>query len=396
MLNLKMLERCYDISDLRLTAKKNLPRFVFDFMEGAAEDEVSMKANNKNFGRYALLPQVLPDVSRVDMETTVMGQKIPIPLILSPTGLSRLFHHQGEKAVARAAAEAGLIYSLSSGSSVSIEEIGTLTNSPKWFQIYVWKDRSLVREFIARARGAGYQALCLTVDVQVYGNRQRDLYNGMTTPIRPTSKLAFDLISHPLWWMHLMTKGQPQLVNVKDKMGAYRDDLNSQAAYINRQFDQSVTWDDAAWMIQEWGGQFAIKGILTPADALRAIEIGATGIIVSNHGGRQLDHAATPIDVLPSIVDAVSGRADVILDGGIRRGTDILKALALGAKACMAGRPYLYGLAAGGQAGVSRALEIFTSEIQRDMSLLGVAQISEIGAEHIQHCDGNFNYPSNF
>ena len=193
-----------------------------------------------------------------------------------------------------------------------------------------------------------------------------------------------------------MTKGQPQLANVKDKMGAYRDDLNSQAAYIDRQFDQSVTWDDAAWMIQEGGGQFAIKGILTPADALRAIEIGATGIIVSNHGGRQLDHAATPIDVLPSIVDAVSGRADVILDGGIRRGTDILKALALGAKACMAGRPYLYGLAAGGEAGVSRALEIFTSEIQRDMSLLGVAQLSNIGAEHIQQCDGSFNYPSNF
>ena len=393
---MKRIENCHDIGDLRVAAQKSVPRVVFDFLDGAADDEISMRDNSSSFGQYDLLPEVLTDVSDIDMTTTVMGQRMPLPLILAPTGLSRLFHPQGERAVATAAAYAGLTYSLSSGSSVSIEEIGALTDGPKWFQIYVWKDRGLVGEFIARARAANYQALCLTVDVQVYGNRQRDLYNGMTTPIRPTPKLAFDLISHPLWWMHLMTKGQPQLANVKDKMGAYRDDLNSQAAYINRQFDQSVTWDDAAWMIQEWGGQFAIKGILTPADALRAIEIGATGIIVSNHGGRQLDHAATPIDVLPSIVDAVSGRADVILDGGIRRGTDILKALALGAKACMAGRPYLYGLAAGGEAGVSRALEIFTSEIQRDMSLLGVAQISEIGAQHIQHCDDSFNYPSNF
>jgi L-lactate dehydrogenase (cytochrome) len=355
-----------------------------------------MQGNRSSFAQYDLLPEVLTDVSNVNMTTTVMGQTIPFPLILAPTGLSRLFHHQGEKAVATAAARAGLIYSLSSGSSVSIEEIGALTDGPKWFQIYVWKDRALVSEFISRARAANYQALCLTVDVQVYGNRQRDLYNGMTTPIRLSRKLAFDLASHPRWWFNLITKGQPQLANVKDKMGDNITDLNSQAAYINRQFDRSVTWDDASWMIREWGGPFAIKGILSPADALRAVEIGANGIVVSNHGGRQLDQAAAPVDVLPAIVDAVEGRADIVVDGGIRRGTDIIKALALGAKACMTGRPYLYGLAAGGEAGVSRALDIFSDEVERDMSLLGVTRTADIGPRHLRHKNDAPRYPSNY
>jgi len=392
----KRLQRCHDIGDLRTVAQSRIPRAVFDFMDGAAEDEVSMQGNRSSFAQYDLLPEVLTDVSNVNMTTTVMGQTIPFPLILAPTGLSRLFHHQGEKAVATAAARAGLIYSLSSGSSVSIEEIGALTDGPKWFQIYVWKDRALVSEFIARARAANYQALCLTVDVQVYGNRQRDLYNGMTTPIRLSRKLAFDLASHPRWWFNLITKGQPQLANVKDKMGDNITDLNSQAAYINRQFDRSVTWDDASWMIREWGGPFAIKGILSPADALRAVEIGANGIVVSNHGGRQLDQAAAPVDVLPAIVDAVEGRADIVVDGGIRRGTDIIKALALGAKACMTGRPYLYGLAAGGEAGVSRALDIFSDEVERDMSLLGVTRTADIGPRHLRHKNDAPRYPSNY
>ncbi len=393
---MKILDHCHDISDLRHAAKKHLPRFVFDFMDGGADDEVSLKSNSENFEHYSLVPQVLTDVSNVNMETTVMGKKIPMPLIFSPTGLSRLFHFEGERAVAKAAAEAGIIYSLSSGSSVSIEEIGALTNGPKWFQIYVWRDRDLVKEFISRARVSGYHALCLTVDVQVYGNRQRDLYNGMTTPIRPTRKLALDLISHPRWWLNLITNGQPQLANVKDKMGTNRNDLNSQAAYINRQFDRSVTWEDAAWMIREWGGEFAIKGILSVSDALKAVEIGATGIIVSNHGGRQLDHTPSPISALPHIVEAVGGKADVILDGGVRRGTDILKAVALGAQACMIGRPYLYGLASGGETGVSHTLQIFSEEMKRDMSLLGVRSISEISKQHIVENGGNPHYPSNF
>ena len=230
----------------------------------------------------------------------------------------------------------------------------------------------------------------------MYGNRQRDLYNGMTTPIRLNPRLAFDCALHPFWSFNLIKKGQPQLANVKDKMGEHSDDLNSQASYINRQFDQSVNWDDAAWMIEEWGGPFAIKGILNPTDALRAIDIGASGIIVSNHGGRQLDHAAAPMDVLPAIVEAVQGRADIIVDGGIRRGTDILKALALGAKACMTGRPYLYGLAAAGERGVSRAIDIFSSEIKRDMSLLGVKQTSEIGPRHLRKKYDNSGYPFNY
>ena len=389
------LQRCHDISDLRTVARRRLPRAIFDFLDGGAEDEVSLQGNRTGFTQYDLIPEVLTDVSDVNMTTTVMGQTMPLPLILAPTGLSRLFHHQGERAVAIAAARAGLTYSLSSGSSVSIEEIGALTEGPKWFQIYVWKDRTVVKEFIARAREANYHALCLTVDVQVYGNRQRDLYNRMTTPIRLSPRLAFDLGSHPRWSFNLITRGQPQLANVKDKMGENSDDLNSQASYINRQFDQSVNWEDAAWIIKEWGGPFAIKGILSPADALRAIDIGASGIIVSNHGGRQLDHAAAPMDVLPTIVDAVQGRADIIVDGGIRRGTDIMKALALGAKACMTGRPYLYGLAAGGEPGVSRAIDIFSSEIKRDMSLLGVRQTADIGPRHLRRKYDIAGYPSN-
>lgn len=351
--------------------------------------------NRSTFGQYDLVPDALTDVSNVDMSTTVMGQEVSFPLILSPTGMSRIFHHEGERAVALAAARAGLIYSLSSNSSVSIEEIGKLTSGPKWFQVYVWKDRSLVKNFISRARDANFQALCLTIDVQMYGNRQRDLYNGMATPIRLTPKLALDLARHPNWLFHMLSKGQPNLANLPSELGSVRKRVGSRSQYINSQFDRSVTWKDAEWMIQEWGGPFAIKGILNARDAVRAVKIGATGIVVSNHGGRQLDHAASPMSVLPEIVDAVAGRADIIVDGGVRRGTDIVKAIALGAKSCMAGRPYLYGLSAGGQTGVSRAMQIISSELERDMSLLGVNRIENIRPNHVRHRTNHSLYPAN-
>ena len=389
------LSKCHDISDLRSAAKRRLPKSIFDFLDGGADDEISMQTNRSSFGQYHLIPDVLTDVSNIDMSTTVMGQDVSLPFILSPTGMSRLFHHDGERAVAKAAAKAGLIYSLSSNSSVSIEEIGNLTTGPKWFQIYVWKDRSLVRDFISRARNANFQALCLTVDVQVYGNRQRDLYNNMVTPIKLTPKLALDLVRHPNWLYHVLSKGQPNLANLPSELGAAIKRVGSRAKYINSQFDRSVTWKDAEWMIQEWGGPFAIKGILNAQDAVHAIKIGATGIIVSNHGGRQLDHAASPMNVLPEIVDAVAGRADIIIDGGVRRGTDIIKAVALGAKSCMGGRPYLYGLSAGGENGVSRAMHIISTELERDMSLLGVDRINSIGPRHVNHRAHHSPYPAN-
>ena len=392
---MRKLANCHDIDDLRKAAKKRLPNTIFDFLDGGADDEVSLRHNRYSFDQYTLVPDALTDVSKINMSTEVMGQKVSFPFILSPTGMSRIFHHEGEKAVARAAAKAGLIYSLSSNSSVSIEEIGHLTTGPKWFQIYVWKDRSLVKSFISRAREANFQALCLTIDVQVYGNRQRDLYNGMATPIQLTPKLVLDLARHPNWLFHMLSKGQPNLANLPSELGSVIKRVGSRAKYINSQFDKSVTWKDAEWMIKEWGGPFAIKGILNAQDAARAVKIGATGIIVSNHGGRQLDHAASPMSVLPEIVDAVGGRADIIVDGGIRRGTDIIKAIALGAKSGMGGRPYLYGLSAGGFTGVSRAMNIISDELNRDMSLLGVDKIDKIGARHIRHRPEQRPYPQN-
>ncbi|MDP6351322.1 MAG: alpha-hydroxy acid oxidase [Alphaproteobacteria bacterium] len=388
------LESCHDIGDLRAAARRRLPRAVFDFIDGGAEDEVTLRGNRSGFGRYDLVPEVLTDVADLAMTTTVMGQDIAYPLILAPTGMSRIFHRDGERAVAAAAAKAGIIYSLSSASSVSIEEIGALTQGPKWFQIYVWRDRSLVRDFIARARAADFQALCLTVDVQVLGNRQRDLHNGLTVPPRFTPRLVLDLAWHPRWWLGLLAGPPLEMANVVGKAPGADGDLRTMMRYVDSQFDRSVTWDDAAWMIREWGGPFAIKGILSAEDARRAIDIGVAGIIVSNHGGRQLDQAAAPIDVLPEIVDAVAGRADVILDGGVRRGTDVVKALALGAKACMVGRPYLYGLAAGGGAGVARALGVFRSEIERDLRLVGAA-IDDLGPRHLRLKDVPRGYPFN-
>lgn len=392
---MRNVANCHSINDLRLLARKRLPRSVFDFIDGGAEDEVSLRSNQTGFGSYELVPRVLTDVSNVDMSTTVMGQRIDMPVILSPTGMSRIFHHRGEAAVAPAAARAGTIYTLSSMSSVSIEDVGALSDGPKWFQIYVWRDRNLVKDFIERARKAGYHALCLTVDVQVSGRRERDMRHGLSLPPKLTPRLAFDIGRHPGWWINKILSSPVVPANVSGTAAGDGEDLSTVIKFVDRQFDRSVTWDDAAWMIKEWGGPFAIKGILNSSDAVRAVEIGASGIIVSNHGGRQLDHTPAPIDVLPEIVDAVAGRADVILDGGVRRGTDVLKAVALGAKACMVGRPYLYGLAAGGASGVDRTLNLMGDEVSRDMILLGTPTLDDIGPHHLRAKQTSPSYPAN-
>jgi len=389
------LAQCHSIAELRQRARRRLPTAVFDYIDGGAEDEVSMRANQSGFGRYDLIPQVLTDVSKINLATEVMGQRIEMPLMLSPTGMTRTFHHKGEAAVAPAAARAGTIYSLSSASSVSIEEIGALTDGPKWFQIYVWRDRTLVKDLIERARASGYQALCLTVDVQMMGKRERDLRNGLSVQPKLTPRLAIDVARHPNWWINMLRSPPLQMANVVGKVPGADDGLSTAAQFVDSQFDRTVTWDDAAWMIREWGGPFAIKGILTAEGARRCIDIGATGVVVSNHGGRQLDQVPAPIDVLPEIVDAVAGRADVILDGGVRRGSDVVKALSLGAKACMVGRPYLYGLAAGGEAGVDRALGLFKDEVQRSLILMGVKDVADLDAQHVRLKDQPQGYPSN-
>jgi len=376
----RRVSRCYNINDLRRVAKKRLPQPMFDYMDGAAEDEVAVRNNHGVFAGWQLIPRVLVDVTEIDMRTEIMGQPSPLPLVMAPTGMNCLFHHRGELAVAAAAEEAGLIYSLSSMSSFDIETMGAVTPGPKWFQIYVWKDRSVIQEFIERCRSAGYKALCLTVDMPAFGKRERDLRNGMTIPPRFTPGALLDIALHPHWWWHMLTSPPMTLANVVGKAGEGLNDVTSLSGYAADQLDPSVNWDDLAWMIEQWQGPFAVKGIACADDAARAVEAGATGVIISNHGGRQLDQSPAPLEVLPEIAAAVDGRADVILDGGVRRGSDVVKALALGATSCMIGRGYLYGLGAGGQAGVERALEILSDELRRTLALVGCTSVRDLDA----------------
>ena len=382
-LNNKILSGCHSIADLRRAAKRRLPKAVFDYMDGAAEDEVTRYYNQADFGRYELLPRFLVDVKNVDMSTSVLGANIGVPFILAPTGMSRLFHHTGEKAVARAAHKARTMYSLSSVATTSIEDVASVSKGPKMLQLYVWRDREILKDFIQRAKASGYTALCLTVDLPMAGQRERDLKNGFTVP--PQIKLSniLDTMLRPDWLCDFLTSPRMMLENVRDHAAA-AGDLFSVIDYTTAQFDPSLTWDDMAWMIQEWGGPFAIKGILSLDDARRAVETGVSALILSNHGGRQLDHAASPISVLPEIADALGDRVEIILDGGIRRGTDVIKALSLGATAVMIGRAYLFGLGAGGEAGVDRALQLLSAEIKRNLMLLGCASVKQLGRKYLR------------
>jgi L-lactate dehydrogenase (cytochrome) len=358
-------------------AKRRIPAPVFNYMDGGAEDEITLRRNSSSFEQYQLVPRVLRDVSKVDASTSILGQQSSLPLILSPTGMSRLFHYKGEDAVSKAAQKAGLIYTLSSMSTYSIEEVATFSDGPKWFQIYVWRDRELLKSFFERCRNSGYKALCLTVDVPVFGLRERDLKSGLTIPPELTFRTMFDTLMRPEWLWQYLTSSRMELANVRGH-SSVSNDAFVLAEYTNAQFDPSVNWDAAEWMIKEWGGEFAIKGIISKEDAKRAIDVGATAIIVSNHGGRQLDHSPACFDVLEEVVNVVNGQAEVILDGGVRRGTDVIKALALGAKACMIGRSYLYGLGAGGEKGVDRVLGLLRDEILRNMALMGIKSIDEL------------------
>jgi len=378
------MKSCYNIEDFRAIARKRLPRMIFDYLDGGSDDEVTLRANRTGFAKYQLMPRVLRDVENIDLATKVLGQDVDLPLLLSPTGQTRMFHHDGERAVARAAANAGTIYSLSSVSSSSIEETAAASSGPKWFQIYVWRDRGVTKEFIARCRESGYHALCLTVDLSTHGNRERDLRNGLSFPASLNLKTVMDVLQHPGWLYHYLTGPEIEIANVVNSPLVRMPDGGNLMNYVASQFDPTVTWDDAAWMIDQWGGPFLIKGIVSPEDARRAVDIGARGIIISNHGGRQLDFSPSAIEMLPDIIQAVAGRAEILIDGGVRRGTDVIKALALGAKAVMIGRPYLYALAAGGEAGVGRMFDLFRAEIARDMALLGCAKISDLTAEYIR------------
>jgi L-lactate dehydrogenase (cytochrome) len=362
-----------NIEDLRRLAKARLPRMVFDYIDGGADDEVTLRANVERLRAWRLRHRALVDIAEIDLSARVMGQKTRLPFFISPTAASRLFHYRGERAVAAAADKAGIAYALSTIGSTTIEEVAGRCRTPKLFQVYVWKDRGLVRDVLARAREAGFAGAVLTVDVPVAGKRERDPRNGFSIPPRVNWKTATQALAKPEYLYRLMTNppvGPENFRHLKTGDGGIIE-------FINSQFDRTVTWKDAEWMAQVWGGPFALKGIAHVEDARRCAAMGAA-VWVSNHGGRQLDTAPATIDTLGPIVDAVAGAAEVIFDGGVRRGHDIAKALALGATSVAIGRAYLFGLAAGGEAGVTRAIAILEDELRRTMALVGAPSVAAL------------------
>ena len=377
------LDKVFNIEDLRKIARKKLPKPLFNYIDGGADDETNVCGNTHAFDSARLVPEYLVDVAEINTATTVLGREISMPLFLAPTGMTRLFHHDGETAVSKAAAAAGTYYSLSTVGATSIEDVAAACDGPKCFQIYVMKDRSLTREFIQRCKDANYDSLTLTVDIPVAGNRERELRYGFSMPPKLNLAGIAGFAARPGWVYRALTHPKAILANVAHKIPEGSSQSTSLIEYIASQFDPSVTWKDLEWMVSEWGGPFAIKGLLSPADARKAVDRGVTAIMVSNHGGRQLDGALSAFDALGPIVDEVGGECEIICDGGIRRGTHVLKALARGATACSMGRPYLYGLAAGGQAGVSKAVELLRAEIVRGMGLIGCRKVSEINEKHI-------------
>jgi L-lactate dehydrogenase (cytochrome) len=356
-----------NIADLRRLARRRLPRMVFDYIDGGADDELALRRNETRLREIELVWDALVDVASIDTSTTIMGAPSRLPFLISPTAASRLFHPRGgECAVARAAKDFGIVYACSTIASTTVEEIARVNGGPKWFQVYVWKDRALIADTLARAKAAGFTGVILTVDVPIAGNRERDHANAFTIPPQVNWRTATQVLSRPGYLWDLATTPHIGPANF-----AHMDIDGGLIAFINTQFDRSVTWEDARWLREQWDGAFAIKGIATPDDARRAVAAGAHAVWVSNHGGRQLGAAPATIDTLPAIADAVRGDAEIIFDGGVRRGSDIAAALALGANAVALGRAYLWGLAAGGEAGVRRALTVLEEELRRTMALLG-------------------------
>ena len=376
------LNSCRNSTDFRELARRRLPAPVFHYIDGGADDESTLRRNTAAFERMDLVPDVLAGVDKVDLRTTVLGRRLELPLLFSPTAMQRLFHHDGERAIAAAAQRFGTMFGVSTIGTRSIEEMGRYP-AAKLFQIYVHNDAALNDDLVHRCRESGFDALALTVDTIVAGNRERDYRTGFTTPPRLTAASLISFALHPRWTGNYVFRERFDLPNVSRYISAGSDIASSVMDYINNQMKCSITWDDAARLIGQWQGPFAIKGIMSVDDARRAVEVGATAIMVSNHGGRQLDGARAPFDQLPAIADAVGGQIEIILDGGIRRGTHVLKALAAGATACAGGRFYLYALAGAGQAGVERAMSLMRDELERDMLLMGCSAIADLDRNHL-------------
>lgn len=371
------LQNCHNFQDFRALAKQRLPGPIFNYIDGAADDEVTLRRNTESFDTCDLIPNVLRGVSDVDMSVTVMGQKLALPVYCSPTALQRLFHHRGEHAVAGAASKFGTMFGVSSLGTVSLEQVRKLHSGPQVYQFYFHKDRGLNNAMMQRAKDAGVDVMMLTVDSITGGNRERDLRTGFSIPFKLNLSGLAQFAAKPAWGINYLTHERfrlPQLDDHVDMSGG----AMSIGKYFTEMLDPAMTWDDVADMVKRWSGQFCLKGIMSVEDAKRAVDIGCTGIILSNHGGRQLDGSRAAFDQLAEIVDAVGDKIDVIMDGGVQRGTHVLKALSLGAKAVGVGRYYLYPLAAAGQPGVERALGQLRNEIERGMKLMGVRNVSEL------------------
>ena len=374
----RRLQRAADVSDLRRIARRRMPRGCFDYIDGAAEDERTAGRNVSAYAKWQFRPRVLRDVADVDTSGTVLGAPVPFPLVIAPTGFDRIAHSQGELAVARAAERAGIPYSLSTMGTRSIEEVAQVCGGRKFFQVYVWRDRKLLAELLERAAAADYEAIMITVDTAVLGRRERDVRHGFALPPKLGLDTLLDGLLHPAWTLDFLSNEPITFSNCVGAEGGHGEGAVALADYVNSQFDPSLSWHDIDWFREQWDGPVMLKGIQSPTDAAIAADVGIDAVIVSNHGGRQLDGAPAPVDLLPSVREAVGDRCEVICDGGIRRGSDICKALALGADSVMAGRAYFYALGAAGEAGVDWVLAHLLDGMIRTMRLAGVSSAADL------------------
>lgn len=365
--------------DVRRLSRRRLPRAVFEFVDGGAGGEVTLRANRAAFERLRFDPRWLTDVSERETSTMVLGERVSMPVLLAPAGLARLVHRHGELEVARAAGTAGTVFCVSTASSYSVEEIAEAATGPLWFQLYLWRSDEVVKGLVERVRAAGYSALVLTIDVPVVGNRERDLRNGVSLPPRIRLDGVLDVCRRPRWLYGFLRGSSITFANLRDLVGG--GDVGAIASYADRELnDPSATWERLSWLRRLWEGPLVVKGVLSAHDALEAVARGADAVYVSNHGGRQLDGSPATLDALPAIVDAVGDRAEVLVDGGIRRGEDAVKARALGARACLVGRPWVHALAAGGAPAVERMLELLRTDVDRTLGLLGVPRVDDLDA----------------
>ena len=374
---------CNNIMDFRGIARRKLPAPVFHYLDGGADDEWSLRRNTDAFDDYELLPSQLSNVSNLSLKSTLFGQPVDWPVMISPTGASKMFHRDGESGVVRAAEKFGMIYSLSTIGTTTIEDVAAIGDGPKMYQVYVFRDRGLTSDFVERCKNAGFDALCLTVDTPVAGNRERDHVHGIASG-RLKLRSVLSVLRHPGWLYRAVIRNDLDLVNITASQNPPDFGDMSVKDFIDSQFDRSLTWKDVEWLAAQWNGPLVVKGVQTVADCRNAANSGATAVMLSNHGGRQLESTPAPVDCIAAVADALHDQLEIICDGGVRRGTHVVKALALGANACSIGRGYLYPLAAGGQAGVERGLGLLRDEFERTMALLGCDAVEKIDSRFVR------------